>query len=102
MKLLYLVNIDDIWLSNTTFGYQIRHLVIKYDIWISKTTFGYRRRPKLTSDHGLYEILPSNLRAALCGLWVAVVHDSHSEMKRYLQSGDTKYLLVEFIFKFLF
>jgi hypothetical protein len=35
------------------------------------------------SDHGLYESMPSDMRGALCGLWVAVVENNHKEQYRY-------------------
>jgi len=34
-------------------------------------------------DHGMYEFLPTQMRSALCGLWVAVVENNYGDMKRY-------------------
>ena len=33
-------------------------------------------------DHGMYEFLPTQMRSALCGLWVAVVENNYGDMKR--------------------
>jgi hypothetical protein len=37
------------------------------------------------SDHGLYESMPSDMRGALCGLWVAVVENNHKEQYSSVQ-----------------
>jgi len=34
-------------------------------------------------DHGLYEFLPTKIRSALCGLWVAVVENNYENMKKF-------------------
>merc|ERR1719259_1018065 len=34
-------------------------------------------------DHGLYEFMPTKIRSALCGLWVAVVENNYDDMKKY-------------------